>query len=490
MPWPALTDFSEAIQNPKQCFGGTDLEDVKVATNRRGLPLVFSGSFACVYSVSSHGRSFAVRCFTREVRNQQSKYNKISDYLVSVLPPSFVHFQYVVQGIRVRGSWYPIVKMEWVEGNLLNKFVESSLSDSAALRRLAAQWRGGAMASLRGLRIAHNDLQHGNVMVQGDGTIRLVDYDGLFLPQFQGENSPELGHKHYQHPKRTHQDYGDYVDNFPSIVIYLSLLAIATDPGLWSFNNDDNLVFTMSDFADPGSSELFGRLKGSSDPAVAQLSERLEDCCRLPVNRVPDLETILSDIPASHAPVRPALTPVPPRPTLGNAPGAPPTSGGGFRQVLRRRQETSAKSPPARPIPRPPLILSQSTAWYADKPWMKWFFYSFGLMLLVWFLQTELVTVLVNSLLIIAGVVVAVVFLATKNPGYLILGVLAIAAGSLNFYGRLVDFLWPWVGILAAATIVFFGSMDILNSRKRIRRIAVGLGILVAVLCAVAFVVA
>ena len=195
MPWPALTDFTEAIQTPRQCFKGTDLEGGKVATNRRGLPLVFSGSFACVYSVSSGGRSFAVRCFTREVRDQQSRYNHISDYLINVLPPSFVHFQYVVQSISFRGQWYPVVKMAWVEGDLLNKFVESSLNDPTALRRLAAQWRGGAMASLRGLRIAHNDLQHGNVMVQGDGTIRLVDYDGLFLPQFRGESSLELGHK-------------------------------------------------------------------------------------------------------------------------------------------------------------------------------------------------------------------------------------------------------------------------------------------------------
>ena len=456
MPWPALTDFSEAIQNPKQCFEGTDLEGGQVATNRRGLPLVFSGSFACVYSVSSHGRSFAVRCFTREVRDHQSRYNQISDYLINVLPPSFVHFQYVVQGIRLRGSWYPIVKMEWVEGNLLNKFIESSLNDPVTLRRVAAQWRGGAMASLRGLRIAHNDLQHGNVMVQEDGTIRLVDYDGLFLPQFQGANSPELGHRHYQHPQRSHEDYGDYVDNFPSLVIYLSLIAVSTDPGLWSFNNDDNLVFTRSDFADPGSSEIFVRLKGSSDPAVVKLSERLEECCRLPVDRVPDLETILRDIPASQAPTRPSRTPVAPRPMPGRVPGVPPASGGDFRRVLRQRQEAPAKPSPARPIPRPPLRLPQSSPWHADKPWLKWFIYAFGLMLLTWLLQTEFVSVLVNGLLIIAGVVAAVVFLVTKNPGYLVLGALAIIAGALNVYGRLVDLLWPWMGILAAATIVLF----------------------------------
>ena len=49
--------------------------------------------------------------------------------------------------------------MEWVDGELLSRFVGSRLDQPDALRRVAAQWRGGPAASLRGLRIAHNDLQ-------------------------------------------------------------------------------------------------------------------------------------------------------------------------------------------------------------------------------------------------------------------------------------------------------------------------------------------
>ena len=180
-----------------------------------------------------------MRCFTREVKDQQTRYNQLSDYLSDVLPPSFVRFEYVEHGISRKGSWYPIVKMDWVEGESLSSFVGSRLKEPDTLRRIAARWRGGPAASLSGLRIAHNDLQHGNVMVQGDGNVRLVDYDGIFLPQFRGERSPELGHKNYQHPLRKAEDYDAYVDNFPSLVIYVSLLAIAADPGLWSFYNQD-----------------------------------------------------------------------------------------------------------------------------------------------------------------------------------------------------------------------------------------------------------
>ncbi len=488
MPWPALTDFSEAVQNPKQCFRGTDLEDAEVATNQRGLPLVFSGSFASVYSVTSGGRSFAVRCFTREVRDQQSRYNHISDYLINVLPPSFVHFEYVVKGISFRGNWYPIVKMEWVEGDLLNKFIESRLSDPPALRYVAAQWRGGAMASMRGLRIAHNDLQHGNVMVQPDGTIRLVDYDGLFLPRFRGKSSPELGHKNYQHPQRSQTDYGDYVDNFPSLVIYLSLLSIASDPSLWSFNNDDNLIFTSKDFTDPNGSEIFSRLKSSSEQAVTELTERLVECCGLPVEKVPDLETILQDIPASSAPASMVSNPVPSKPIPPKKPDAAlPQKKGGYRRTRSKRRAMPTKPPLSKPLTSPALKSSQRFTRHADQPWLKWFLYGFAAMFLAWLLQTDLVSYVVNAALIIGVIVAVVIYLITRNPGYLIGGGIALFAILISAFDRLIDLIWPWIGYLPVAVIVITGAMDMLNKRERMRQIAVGTGILLAILCGIAF---
>ena len=352
MVWPGITDFSEAVQNPQLCFRGTELESGLLALNQRGMPLVFSGAFACVYSVEAAGSKYAVRCFTREVKDQQSRYNQLSEYLINVLPLSFVHFEYLEHGINLKGDWYPIVRMEWVEGEPLSNFVGANLHDPDALLRVAAQWRGGPCASLRGLRIAHNDLQHGNVMVQQDGRIRLVDYDGMFLPQFKGERSPELGHKNYQHPQRTADDYDAYVDNFPSVVVYLSLLALADDPDLWSYFNDDNLIFTRDDYAVPAKSELFDRLKKSRDETVAKLSEQLEECCAMPVADVPDLETMLQAIPqrTRHTPAAAA----PPAPAQ-SAPVAPP-------------RLTQSASPAAQPAPPPRPTRPQQTSQPVGQP--------------------------------------------------------------------------------------------------------------------------
>ena len=293
MPWPAMLDFTEAVQNPERCFEGQDIAQGTTALTPLGLPLVYSGNFASVYKMTTPNGDVAVRCFTREVRDQQERYGHLSDYLKGVKPEAFVDFQYVEQGIRVRGQWYPIVRMEWAQGDRLDKFVEDHLDTPEILLELAARWRG-ANGTLRGLGIAHNDLQHGNVMAREQGAVRLVDYDGIFLPQFKGQDSPELGHKHYQHPRRSTQDYHAGIDNFPSLVVYLSLLTLGSDRQLWDrFYNQDNLLFTQGDFAVPGNSDCFKALKSSPDPNVAGLAAVLEELCSRPVDQVPDLESVL-----------------------------------------------------------------------------------------------------------------------------------------------------------------------------------------------------
>ena len=350
MPWPPPTDFRDAVQNPDKCFEVQDLAQGTTAVTRMGTPMVFSGNFACVFKVETPGGDVAVRCFTREVNDQQERYGYLSDYLRGVRPPSFVGFQYVERGIKVKGDWYPIVRMDWAEGSRLDKFVEDHISAPDTFIDLAARWRG-VNGTLRGLRIAHNDLQHGNVMVQDDRALHLVDYDGVFLPRFNGEPSPEIGHRHYQHPKRTSRDYHSGIDNFPSLVVYLTLMALSAAPQLWDrFYNQENMLFTRDDFANPANSDCFKALKASPDGYVAELANVLEGFCALPVEQVPDLESVLHDVtappptasgaasapapapapaPSSNAPASgpaPAPSPTPPAPSNAPAPPSAPAT--------------------------------------------------------------------------------------------------------------------------------------------------------------------
>src|SRR5262249_37710510 len=139
MPWPLSQDYNEAVQNPRLCFADDQLRAGQVVTNALGLPMPHSGNFADVYEVRSPatGSRWAVKCFTRQVPGLGARYPAVSAHLRQARLPFAVEFQYLEQGIRVLGQWYPALKMDWVEGLLLNEFVRQHLDRPPMLQALA-----------------------------------------------------------------------------------------------------------------------------------------------------------------------------------------------------------------------------------------------------------------------------------------------------------------------------------------------------------------
>ena len=298
---PTRDAYTAAMQNPRDRFRDPELANGRTVRKASGQPIVYSGQFACVYRMSGQGGDHAVRCFVSEAPNRQQRYRALSDYLNITHPPGFVSFAYLDRELLIRGERHPVLKMDWVDGQTLDRYVAANLANPAALGALAAEW-ARLMRDLQTMPIAHNDLQHGNVIVRPEGDLGLVDYDGVFLAPFRGDSSPELGHRNYQHPSRTARDYDERIDNFPALVIHLSLLAIARDPSLWNrFHDGDNLLFTRADLAHPGSTPLWSQLERCPDPEVSRLIGELERCCRLPVAQVPTLEAVLTGSAASRS---------------------------------------------------------------------------------------------------------------------------------------------------------------------------------------------
>jgi hypothetical protein len=119
--WPLSQDYNEAVQSPTTNFADADLRRGKTACNALGIPLPCSGNFADVYQVRCpDDQRWAVKCFTREVAGLHQRYDAISRHLRQAKLPFTVDFSYLDDGIRVRGRWYPVLKMEWVEGLTLN----------------------------------------------------------------------------------------------------------------------------------------------------------------------------------------------------------------------------------------------------------------------------------------------------------------------------------------------------------------------------------
>ena len=345
-PWPSPGDYSAAIQNPHNCFADPELARGQVHTNQFGLPVGASGNFAVVYQLHSGTQMFAVRCFIRPVTNQQQRYDALSQHLHGIWLPALVDYTYLPQGIRVRGQWYPVVRMAWIAGQQLHQYIEDHLRHSQLLERLVIQWRG-VVAGLCGAHMAHGDLQHGNILVDGHDQLHLVDYDGFFIPALHTQPPGERGHPNYQHPERQqHGYYAANADAFSALVIYLALLALRTEPGLWSWHTGENLIFKADDFTQPGRTAVWQRLQGSVDPEVQRLTATLERFCREPVSAVPDLDTVIQGLSERvsvtaklHlAPTQPALL-SPPVPSQQPGPALPlPGSEPGLRQAHRWRR--------------------------------------------------------------------------------------------------------------------------------------------------------
>jgi hypothetical protein len=306
MPWPQATDYNEAIQNPGFCFADPELQQGRATTGIMGvieLPLAHSGNFADVYQMNCPGgQTWAVKCFTRQVHGLRDRYQAISDHLQENGRPFMVPFHYLEEGVRVNGAWYPSLKMRWVEGTALNVFIGQQADRPAVLERLAQMWVRLAR-ELREARIAHGDLQHGNVLLvpgtkkTGGLGLRLIDYDGLWVPGLADRPSGESGHPNYQHPRRLREGaYNGEVDRFSHLAIYTALRCLAVGGrGLWErHENGENLLFREADFSRPQEAKLWPELWAQGGDART-LTGQLLLASQGPQIAVPLLDELFED---------------------------------------------------------------------------------------------------------------------------------------------------------------------------------------------------
>ncbi len=278
--WPSMVDYQEAVQSPDRAFASWELRPCTAVADRLGLPRPICGTFASVYELASGRRRWAVKCFLRNIPDLHQRYAKISDHLKKCRRLGyFVTFEYQEEGIRVRGQWFPLLKMEWVEGVQLNTFVERNLLRPRVLKKLKKSWVK-LLADLRSADIAHGDLQHGNVLVRPNGELRLIDYDGMWVPRLAGEKSNETGHPNFQNPARTQQDFHAGIDEFSDAVIQIAISALAKERNLWDkYNNGDNLLFRRQDFLDPEGSPLIADLRALREPESREKLEFVVKAC-------------------------------------------------------------------------------------------------------------------------------------------------------------------------------------------------------------------
>lgn len=281
--WPTGQDYEQSFQSPGSFIHPSlgDAQKWKVERNAKNIAWLVqaSGNYGSIYRVTDQeGRCFALKCFTRKSSQINERYQVIHNYLDTLkgkgLP--LLDFSYFPDGIRTRKDpkyYFPMVRMPWIEGLTLNKYISQNLSHPKAIESTAASFLQG-MVSLQDSGIAHGDLSGDNIIVDPKGKVILVDYDGMFVPPLKGYSATENGHADFQHPMRTKTTFSRYMDNFSIAVVYLSLMAISKRPELWEkYNQDDPdcLIMRKADFLSPSSSPVFGDLAKIRAPKVRKL---------------------------------------------------------------------------------------------------------------------------------------------------------------------------------------------------------------------------
>jgi hypothetical protein len=340
--WPQALDYNVAIQAPAICFRDAELRDALVERHPvTRMPTLWTGGFADVYRLRRGGELLAVKCFKRSSGDVSERYASISEALSRTSLPYFVDFRMLRDEMLVNGSRYPVVKMRWASGTPLHEFVRERLDAPAALRLLATKLVDMVRA-LEEHGLAHGDLQHGNILV-GESGLTLVDYDGMFVPAFEGTHAPEIGLPNYQHPRRSVAHYGPGIDRFPLLVLCAGLHALAAEPSLWDrFNpvDTESFLFTRDDFLFSNESALVGELRRRADRPAHDWLDALLAACSAEPHAIP-----FPDVPGAIGGDVDGLRPVWAFDADGTSPGAAPW------WVAMQRPSAVATVSEARPAP-------------------------------------------------------------------------------------------------------------------------------------------
>ncbi len=308
MNYPLISEYVEAIKLAEDNF--EELSYLRPVLDTDGQPVMSSGNFAVVFKMKDErdGKLYAVRCFHRDQEGREDSYRLIEEELKDVESPYLVSFRYIDKELFVDSSQtneteFPVLLMNWVEGITLDKYLRENLYDQYALEMLAyrfsqlAQW-------LIPQPFAHGDLKPDNILVREDGTLVLVDYDGMYVPAMKGQKARELGSPDFRHPLRTEDDFDEHIDDFPLVSILLSLKAISYN-SLWfaEYGAADRLLFSNSDYRDIGNSNC---LKALLSVVCSELKKLISLMILVSVDCIikPNYAHLLSiNIPALFIPV-------------------------------------------------------------------------------------------------------------------------------------------------------------------------------------------
>lgn len=265
MQYPLISEYVRAIQDASSNLD--KLAHLVPVLDDHGEPYRSSGAFAVVFKMQdkSSGKYYALKCFTEEQEGRADAYRQIADELDLLDSPYITSVKYMEKELFVDSQCeedeFPVLLMDWVEGETMETYISSNYCNQYAMSMLC--YRFGKMAAwLRTQSFAHGDIKPDNIIVRPDGSLTLVDYDGMYVPSMKGSQSPTIGTRDFSHPLRTVDDFDETIDDFSLASIALSLKAISMKSTLLDiYGASDRLLFSENDYRNPSNSKVISALQ-------------------------------------------------------------------------------------------------------------------------------------------------------------------------------------------------------------------------------------
>ena len=311
MQYPLISEYVRAIQDANENL--RELAHLVPVLDDHGEPYRSSGAFAVVFKMKDEqtGKCYALKCFTEEQEGRAEAYRQIADELEFVDSSYITSVKYLDKEIFVDSSCeedeFPVLLMDWIDGETMESYIAENYQNNYAMAMLC--YRFCKMAAwLRSQPFAHGDIKPDNIMVRPDGSLTLVDYDGMFVPAMKGQKSPTIGTKDFSHPLRTVDDFDETIDDFALASIALSLKAISMNSKLLdTYGASDRLIFSENDYRNPSSCKAISALQELlcdknfctlySLFMLALARKELSACsCRLFIGEKPILPQIIEDL--------------------------------------------------------------------------------------------------------------------------------------------------------------------------------------------------
>ena len=265
MQYPLISEYIDAISMAEDNLD--ELSNLAPVLDKRGKPVMSGGNFAAVFKMQDRttGKYYALKCFTREQDTRQEDYIKIAKELSYVSSPYIVGVRYLPKELFVDTTQsneeeFPVLLMDWVEGQTLDNYLRNNIDQPAVIRKLSDSFNRMAIWLLT-QPFAHGDLKPDNIIVNSSGELVLVDYDGMYVPSMKGKKSKETGSPNFRHPQRSDEWFDETIDDFSLSLMATALYALTLQPDLLQqYEAKDAILFTEKDLLNLPQSKLYSSL--------------------------------------------------------------------------------------------------------------------------------------------------------------------------------------------------------------------------------------